>query len=162
MIDTIPRLFVIKQELEKYKLLVPKSKSDFIKESISIFKHNGIIEIDCRERIRLKNVIIPGHVADQGRHNASILLEMRDYYIKSLPFSQSNTEKTEKIYASRSKQKYRKIENEHEVTQLLCNMGFTIVYFEEMSFWEQVSLMSKCKYFVSSHGANLTNILFMP
>ena len=31
-----------------------------------------------------------------------------------------------------------------------------------MSFYEQIALMQNVKYFVSSHGANMTNLIYMP
>lgn len=161
IVDTLPRLFLIAEDLKNSTLIIPKTSSNYIKESISIFKTDQILELSKNELLRVKKLIVPGYVAAPGRHNGNILQQLRFLVWTSLSGNKLSVSKTDKIYASRKNQKYRKIENETEVIEVLCARGFTIVYFENMSFWEQVSIMKTCKYFVSSHGSNMTNILFM-
>lgn len=56
----------------------------------------------------------------------------------------------------------RKLANEEEISDWLGRFGVNPVFFERMSFFEQVSTMRTCDVIVGNHGAGLTNILFMP
>ena len=44
---------------------------------------------------------------------------------------------------------------------MLINLGFEIIYAEELKFSEQVDLFSEASFVVAPHGAGLTNICFM-
>jgi capsular polysaccharide biosynthesis protein len=66
-----------------------------------------------------------------------------------------------KIYASRSLQKTRRLQNEEQIWPLLEKRGFERVYFEEMSFQEQINVMLEAEIFMGVHGANMVNILFL-
>jgi hypothetical protein len=105
--------------------------------------------------------MFPGYIAEPGRHNSNILLEMKQFFLRNLPLEGLLKSKGDKIYVSRGRQKYRNIENEEEVIKVMIEMEFAVVYFEDMSFWEQVNIMKNCRYFISIHGANMTNIFFM-
>jgi capsular polysaccharide biosynthesis protein len=43
----------------------------------------------------------------------------------------------------------------------LRGFGFRVVYAEDHTFEEQVEMASRARFFVSNHGAGLTNMLFM-
>ena len=131
-----------------------------MRESIEVFQPKGIFEIGRFSYARVKNLIVPRHVADSGRHDGEILTRMKQFILDHSP--KTKLLPAEKIYISRSRQKMRRVHNQVEVERLLRGMGFAVVHFEGMSFWEQVELMRNVRYCVSSHGANLTNILFMP
>ncbi|GAB3530129.1 hypothetical protein GCM10027443_10350 [Pontibacter brevis] len=66
-----------------------------------------------------------------------------------------------KIFVSRSRQKTRRLLNEHEVLPVLAKYGFETVCFEDLTFVEQVQLMLETAVFVSVHGSNMVNILFL-
>jgi capsular polysaccharide biosynthesis protein len=67
----------------------------------------------------------------------------------------------ERIYISRRSAGRRKIGNEDELTQIFRKFDFRLIRAEELSFEEQVKLISRARYLVSNHGAGLTNMLFM-
>lgn len=67
-----------------------------------------------------------------------------------------------RIYVSRSKQFSRRVENEKELLAVLEKYGFETVYFEGMTVAEQVRTMSEARFFVTSHGANMTNLAWLP
>jgi capsular polysaccharide biosynthesis protein len=76
--------------------------------------------------------------------------------------SPANSGRQRKIYASRSTQSVRKLTNEALILPLLTAHGFEVVHFERLSFLEQVSLMSETSVFAGVHGANMTNLMFLP
>jgi hypothetical protein len=67
-----------------------------------------------------------------------------------------------RIYISRRQTRYRRIVNEPEVESLMSDFGFETYLFEDLSFREQVVLMSQAEAVASASGAALTNILFAP
>jgi len=67
-----------------------------------------------------------------------------------------------RVYVSRSMQKWRQLTNESELLELLEFYEFEVVYFEKMSFIEQVIIMQETQVFLTIHGANMTNMLFLP
>jgi hypothetical protein len=68
----------------------------------------------------------------------------------------------EHVYLTRKKRGVRCVENEHEILPMLQQHGFQAVVFEDLSVWEQITMMSRAKRFIALHGAGLTNLMFMP
>lgn len=64
------------------------------------------------------------------------------------------------IYISRRKSA-RPLLNESEVEDILSNHGFDVIFAEDLTFQEQVSVFSSAKTLISSHGAGMSNIAFM-
>ncbi len=67
-----------------------------------------------------------------------------------------------RIYISRRRTRYRRIVNEAEIERVLHDHGFETYFTEDLSFREQVELMSEAEIIASPSGAALTNILFAP
>jgi capsular polysaccharide biosynthesis protein len=65
------------------------------------------------------------------------------------------------VYVSRKKARGRKVLNEEAIERQLEKLGYEIFCFEDLSFTEQVVLMSEARVLVSIHGAALTNMIFM-
>ena len=71
------------------------------------------------------------------------------------------TEPYRKIFLSRRDAKLRHLINEDAVESFLHSKGFETVSTAKMSLKEQFTLFSETKTLVTTHGAGLTNILFM-
>ncbi|MDE6021945.1 MAG: glycosyltransferase family 61 protein [Muribaculaceae bacterium] len=78
------------------------------------------------------------------------LLETQKASTKSFP---------DKIFISRKNFNQRHY-NEAELEEILHDYGFTTVYPEDMSIWDQIDMFNKCKTIVAASGAALTNLLF--
>ncbi len=59
-------------------------------------------------------------------------------------------------------QSVRRLVNEATIEELLQTYGFETVFFEQLTFLEQVQLMRETKIFMGTHGANMTNLMFLP
>lgn len=70
------------------------------------------------------------------------------------------TNKTRKIFLTRSKNSLRFIENMDEVKPLLELYQFEIVDSGDIKISRQIELFSECRYLISVHGAGITNIIF--
>jgi hypothetical protein len=66
------------------------------------------------------------------------------------------------VYLSRKKRGVRYVENEEEILRQLQKEGFEAIFFEDLSVWEQIAMMSRAERFISLHGAGLSNLMFMP
>ncbi|MEK8022816.1 MAG: glycosyltransferase family 61 protein [Candidatus Hydrogenedentota bacterium] len=66
-----------------------------------------------------------------------------------------------RIYISRAKSRYRHIQNESAVFELLRGrFGFEMIFSEDLSVREQARIFNEAEIVVGAHGANLTNTLF--
>lgn len=100
-----------------------------------------------------------------GRHGylePSLVREVREAVMCHLANHFDPTRRaTRRLYISRSRQSWRQLTNEAEIVALLAHYNFETIYFEDMSFVEQVRTMYEAAIFIGIHGANMTNILFM-
>ncbi len=162
VIDALPRLFIVRETLGDSIVLLPRNARRYMHESVRLFNPKGTLELKKHTYARVKQLCLPRPVADSGRHDGTVLKELKKFILSALD-EQGNVRKDgERIYISRANQHSRKISNESEVRELLKEYGFTVVFFENMTFADQVSVIRNATHVVSSHGANLTNILFMP
>ncbi len=67
-----------------------------------------------------------------------------------------------RLLISRRKAKDRRIVNEGQVHDLLSELGFEAVTFEDMDVRAQAKLMSEAEIVVAPHGAGLSNVVFCP
>jgi len=66
-----------------------------------------------------------------------------------------------KLYLSRGNARFRRLLNDQEVVELMLDAGYDIIYPDQLSIGEQVSLFSEASHVVGVHGAAFTNIVFM-
>lgn len=160
IIDSLCRLYIIKNELQNLTLLLPENPPEYILQSLGYFDCTNILFIKKNEYLQLKNLLVPNYAAWSGQQHPFVIKQLRDYMVNKTTIS-SNLN-YDKVYVSRGKQKARRVSNDKEVINILTRYGFKVVYFEEMDLEQQIALMKGVKHFVTSHGANLTNMLFMP
>lgn len=67
-----------------------------------------------------------------------------------------------RVFVSRRRAARRRVVNEAEVWRILEPLGYECVTMEDLSFDEQIRLMNGVVALVSSHGAGLANLLFVP
>ena len=161
VVDTLPRLFAVRELLPEAVVLLPRNARSYQHESVGFFRPKEVLELEKHSFIRPTNLVLPRPVADSGKHDGPLLRGMSDFIGSSVDAAAPAITTGERVYVSRSRQKVRRIINEQEVMALLLQTGFSVVFFEEMSFAEQVAVMRRARIVVSNHGANLANTLFM-
>ena len=106
--------------------------------------------------LKCKELIVPSLVSpiDQATPFQIDYLRslFKDYIVEQSP--------KERIYISRMKVGRRTILNEQELLNFLSNYGFKVIYCEELSVFQQVSLFSSASLIVASHGSALVNLAF--
>ncbi|WP_378410517.1 glycosyltransferase family 61 protein [Rhodocytophaga aerolata] len=159
--ECLPKLYLIKDFLHQYTLLLPDNISSFHRSSLKAFQFKEILYFSTNEYLAIPNLDIITQLAETGSYNIQLIKHMRSYFNDYFSFTETSI-LAEKIYISRRKASRRKIINEEHVEKLLSDAGFYSIIMEDFSFEEQIAIMRQCKYLISMHGAGLTNMLFMP
>lgn len=161
MFDALPRL--LESEVNKEtKLFLPShfNSSSYVKASLEAMGYYNIHFMKANKNYFFKHLIFNTHSAPTGNYNEKTVRQLREIYASKLKDDSMNL--GERIFVSRAKAERRKIINESDLHSLLKTFGFSIMYFEEYSWNEQVSFCSKAKCLIGLHGAGLSNMLFMP
>ena len=156
MIDSLSRLVMWCDLLKNTTVLIPENTPKYIIDTLNLFEVEGVECISQKKYLYVKTLLVPNYCAWSGQQHAVILKRVKELLLSGFKGGES----FERIYVSRSKQKCRKISNENEVITVLQKHNFKIVYFEGMSVSEQISVVRNAKFFVTSHGANVTNAVF--
>jgi hypothetical protein len=159
-VDSLCRIQVLYDAglLSDFTLVLPESARSFVWESLKAYDVQKVMWIPSRSMIRPSSLYVMSFAAHTGQQDPEVLARVAAFMRKNLYEPELCGDK---IYVSRKKSLFRKIVNEDEVIDVLMKYGFKVVYFEDMPFEKQVSLMRGTRFFVSSHGANLTNMIYM-
>ncbi len=160
--DALPRLFLIKDRLEAWTLVLPHRYRTlpFVEPSLHAFGARRVRYLEAGEVLRCRRLFLPTHVAPSGLHHAETVRGVRQILLRA--FGNGSGEGAgERLYISRQSARRRRIVNEDEVLRLLRRFGFQVMQAENCSFPEQVRRAGQASCLVSNHGAGLTNMLFI-
>jgi len=161
--EALPRIIALGEKRSDLVLILPDYTEPYIEKSLEIFRFKSIQKIIPKTILFVNHLLLPSHPRLGDTFDPNLFNQMRSLYFEYIKTKHpSNSAYGERIYASRKKARARKISNESEVSELLTSKGFQEVHFEDISFFEQVAIMSKATHLVSIHGAGLTNMIFMP
>jgi hypothetical protein len=160
--SSLVRLLMLQNSGEDFTLLYPEEWDNvaYIQETLKIFPNLKYKRIPEGVHIQVKNLLLPEVRPFTACFNGEELQMVHDYIVARIPEEYKSRTYTERIYVTRTKAKYRKIANEQEVVALLEKYGFSVIDFDDMTFWEQVAQMQAAKYIVAIHGAGMANIVF--
>ena len=142
----------------KCKILIHRNHAKYIDEMLSFFNIPKTDIIEVATPVRVKSCLFVPHI-----HNRSFVSQfdasfMSNKVQKHLPHS-GISHHGKKIYVSRRKTPGRRIENEEELELRLAKLGFTILFFEEMSFIDQMISINQAEILVAPHGSGLANLV---
>lgn len=142
-------------------LLIQTNTLPFMKEYLELLKidrgrlvHSGICPITVGEL----TIVSPRRSRLVPSSNAIKLL--RDRMLTATGAKHPTIGQGAKLYVSRQNARLRRIENEHEVIELLRTRGFQIIQAEKLSVAEQVKVFASASTIVAPHGAGLTNLIY--
>ena len=155
MFEGLIRVFIARRVFGNIKVLVSTRRSRHIDEMLALIgvTKDQILYSDCPVRVK-KGVLIP-RWSDCGENLKEDVCEFRDYLVSGLPDARNGATK---LYISRAKSR-RSLPDEHEIERVLADRGFSVVYFEDMSFVEQLRAVRSDDIIVSPHGAGLSNLI---
>lgn len=162
MLDALPRLQEASIKNSKLKIVLPQqfNNQEYIKQSLNALGFDNLQFMKSNYLYLFHKLLFQTHSAPTGNYHDATILGMRNTIIENC-----RTDicfKGHRIYVSRSKASRRKVLNESELMPTMEKYGFSIVYFEDYSWHEQVSICANANVMMGLHGAGLTNMLFMP
>ncbi|MFL5729201.1 MAG: glycosyltransferase family 61 protein [Cytophagaceae bacterium] len=161
ILDVLPKLYLLKDQLEEYILLLPQTcRLKYHSESLRFFDKLEIAYLDTRSITFAENVFLPDHIAPTGNYNPEVVQGLRSL-ISSKLAGRLTLNLGAQIYISRAKAEKRKVSNEAEIVAYLESIGYKSVCFEDYDFISQISIARHASSLVSIHGAGLSNMLFM-
>ncbi|GAB2958284.1 hypothetical protein GCM10027048_26510 [Hymenobacter coalescens] len=161
--EVLPRLALLRKLQPDCVVLLPGPKPpEYITRTVSALGFARTFVIQPGELVHVRDLWMPARPGRHGFMVPSLTKEVHDAVIGSLQAQLDPARRaTRRVYVSRNRQQWRHLTNEPEVLAVLQRYGFETVYFEEMSFVEQVRTMYETAIFIGIHGANMTNVLFM-
>ncbi len=156
--DALTRLVMVDHYMSGHKIILPESysKLSYVTESLKLLGFEPFY-YKLNKRISVDNIIIPSHVSRSGDFNKFTLLKLRNAFSKLFLENNNN-----RIFVSRKYAAHRIIENESDLYSVLNKFNIKIVHFENLTFENQVKLVSQSSFICGLHGAGFTNMLFMP
>jgi hypothetical protein len=162
--DYLPRLIMVEENflLEKTVLIFPESwKSiDYVQESLSSFDIKTK-EIPSGTHLFIDELVMPETRKWSFSFDPKQVKKVRERMVPYALMITAGKPFPQKIYVTRKKRGTRCVENEENILPILKRAGYSVIDFEDFSFWEQVAMMHGASHFVSLHGAGFANIIFM-
>lgn len=164
LVDTLPRLLMLRQTHPHILLMLPqplppRQLPDYVSCSAAVLGFLQYLPITTRQVLHAGCVILPELTAPSLTQNPELIKQVRTELISALHPEPAPA--TRRIYAARAIGGVRTIVNEAEVDVLLQEFDFEKIYFEQLTFVQQISLMRHTAVFLGVHGAGMTNMLFL-
>lgn len=162
LIDTLPRLLLLRERYPDCVLLVPAPTPSYMSLTIAALGFKAVQPVPQGYFVHVRKLIMPSHIAPPGKQDPGLMRQLRQELTKNvvLPIL-TGLLPGRRLYVSRSKQQARRLANEDELSALLVHYAIEVIYFEDMDFKQQVESMQNVELLIGVHGANLTNMLFL-
>ena len=155
MFECLLHVIIARRVFGDIMVVVAGKRPKYIDQMLEFIglEESRIVVSDCPVLVK-KGILIP-RWNDSGENLREDVCELREALVRRLPDVGGVAEK---VYISRKKSR-RPLPNETEIEMMLADGGFKIVYFEDMSFSEQLCTIRAAKVIVAPHGAGLANIV---
>lgn len=161
--EALPRLALLRKVQPDCVVLLPgPNPPEYVTRTVSALGFTHTCALAPGELVLVPDLWVAVRPGRHGYMVPELVREVREAVMTSLSSQLDPTKKaTRRLYVSRSRQSWRQLTNEGEIVPVLERYGFETIYFEDMTFVEQVRTMYEADIFIGIHGANMTNILFM-
>lgn len=157
-------LLYYKTELMNHRLLI---RDDVPKRFVEWLKRMGFTRFSyAPDGVRVEKLWVPSVVTYRGHYDdmrpyvfPQALHLLRRLILKDLAMPHPVRER---IYLSRNKAAWRKVENEREVVDALAARGIRRVYLEEHTLEQQLDLISRAEVIVCAAGGGSPMTMFAP
>lgn len=160
--DFMPRLYLCREFVQRKELTI-LTDNDTARLASELFPLLELGHFKCiapNELCAVANLYYPDFITPHvGSFHEATMRGMKEFIFEKLELQHCDNKK-QRIYISRANAKYRKVVNEEEITGLLVQYGFRIVFTEELSVLEQIRLFKDAEAVMGIHGAGLSNMLF--
>lgn len=160
--ESLPRALVARDIDPNAIVLLPSEKHQGYEESLNLLGCEAVERFPKNANLLIHHFVMTECPRRFASTEPALLRRVRETILKNSDAALTEPQHGKKIYVSRKKSRGRFVSNESDIEKLLITYDFEIVCFEDLSFPDQVKLMSQSKMLISIHGAALTNMLFMP
>lgn len=105
----------------------------------------------------VEHLLVPSYLAPPG-----FIRPWAVRWIRSRLGVENKPSGKRRLWISRSRARYRRLQNEEELMPVLERAGFEKVELERLTFREQVDVFSQANAVAGPHGAGMTDLLFAP
>ena len=161
--EVLPRLALLRKVVPDCVVLIPGPKPpEYVTHTVAALGFRHTYATIPGELEQVADLWVAARPGRHGYILPELVREVREAVMTSVAAQLDPSRRaTRRLYVSRSRQNWRQLTNEAEIVGVLERYGFETIYFEDMTFVEQVRTMYEAAIFIGIHGANLTNILFM-
>ena len=162
--EILPRLWMAKEYIPETQFAIPDyffTKWPFSKEFFDLLQVKNFLVLDTYHKYLVEQLVLPTRPGDPF-FRQPIPVEQGISWLKEAALAKSSKKLGERLYISRTKANYRKVLNEAEIYPVLEKYGFQVIYSEDYSLSEQISICNNAKILMGLHGAGLTNMVFLP
>lgn len=148
--------------LRKACLLFPEHWHNipYVMQSLSLFEFTPLV-IPEDHHVFAAQLYMPQTRQYTASYDSIHIQKIQDRIVPAVLKHVATPSFPKKVYITRKKRGLRSVANENELEKVLSRYGYTIIDFEDFSFFEQVALMHTADAFISLHGAGFANIQFM-
>ncbi len=155
LIEGVPQVLLALDAYPDAKVLVRRNHSKLLESILSYFGigENSVLQADGPVTVG-RAVLVPRWVNGGfvPRGDVAVLKNALENRVR-------NVDGTLKIYISRAHSPNRRLVGESELEKRLVEIGFNVLYFEDMSFSEQMDAVHGASMVVAPHGAGLSNLI---
>ena len=161
LFEIMPNILHVLSKVPEGKILISTKSPNYVLNALELLigheKYKSKI-IVSRHPLKIANLIMPQVEVYSGFVNPKDIEKLRIDFRGKVDKTEDNT--TGFYYISRSQTKKRKLSNEIELEQRLKDLGFKIIYAEDMLFRDQIICFLKARFIIGPHGAGLSNMIW--
>lgn len=158
MIEVLPRLVSYDRcpSLQHLPLIVPKSASKFVAESLRLTGHQSKSVFLEDGVYRFKKL----HMLSVLSSTMDVSPDALDWLNKKIVVAPSSLVRPKRIYVSRCDAKIRFISNEPLLADVLSEFGFETIVMSKLPLADQIDVFRAAECIIGPHGAAFTNLAF--
>lgn len=172
MVDFLPKFYLLQQagyDLAQISFLLPSDCPAFGRELFDLvgIGHDRIVSFDRRsETVLCERLLLPT-TCHNGLLPAKLLTENIKWLRQRIEDHGGPLKAPgglERVFVSRGRRfaRNRTLVNREEIEAMAVAHGFTLVYPEEITLFEQFGLFSECRQVIGEYGSALHNAMFSP
>lgn len=157
LIESLPLLLHALKFYPNLKLLLPTKYPKYLNLVFDKLNIDSSRLIISDNPIMVKTaILIPKHETSGFVPNEDLCV-LKNFFEQFI--DKTSNAYPDKIYISRAKSVNRQLGCEKELEEELKKIGFSVLYFEELTLPEQFNYIYHAKFIVAPHGAGLANMI---
>ena len=155
LFDAIPRLACLTHFPADVEILVPGVLPNFAEETLLLLGLKNRYRITQEQHLLIESYFYSGLVGMTGCHNPYAVRYLRRSFLQH-----TQTFGLPRYFFIGRKHSSRGIQNNDQVESFFKDQGWAVIYLEDLSFRQQLSLFAGAKAVCALHGAGLANLVW--